>query len=1564
MKKWLLLLALGLFVSVGGAIAGDNKDGGAEILRRSTFKDANRPGNTSFPMQFTETTQINNKKAAAISTGYYFVDNADKAPDYWKPNEYLYDTSETTTLWRRIIPGPRIQDTSYWRLNPDEGLRFFRNPAKQGTPAAVVEFFNQDPSLLIDSTKNAIAGPMPIGFSFYFNGIRYDSFYVSTNGVIALTNRRYFYDVNGNRTIPAGATSAYDPMSMDWMAAGRTRQTGADAGLTDPLADDFGYINSVLGGTPSASTAGIRSSGGPLQNMSTAANKGAYIAPFWGNLHLSQFNPNTNLAEDFGKVYFKRTMNGDKLIIYFVNMLFEAGGYATAPGLTWNNLVSDARAYSQNGKFVSANAQVILNRVDSSVTFLYEKFIGGVQLNAYTSDAAMNVFRMNTTAGVTGWARQTNYNSKTGVGTSPWDDAEYQQTTHVWSNGLAKDPFPYNGYSAKFKQWRNVLRVADIQYKVRKKDPNLTPPVPFTEVIPTTQANNYELLAGEELIGALQPVALIQNLTNDVQGPQGVNYVPQDLNFRARFQIVNKVNERVIYNRLVNITQKCLNLDDDLSDPDCQSDPYNRVRLSSVTVTSNNYVATPEWPLGAGKTGIPPYGFVQVSFPPFEPNEFTLDHIGRMRAYIIADPTDPVTKEPLGDQWPFDDTASVNMFVMKRLNEFYDDVTEMHSVEGVVMPSVYKWVDIDAVVQDGDQISDYAVPPRGLYYVQNKPILSYNSPCISVDRWDFDNQSNSGTAAGGDQLRSFPIDMRNRQGSVLSISLKRGPKKDDWERGYSDNRWIGVEGYIFDGSAPTAYNAYGAKGYDAINVEIMRPSEDGINNITNVSDNARWRYVEGVDDEGNAVTLSGRPALTVFGGGGYAVGISEKNRNIPLPFASGFRYDVFDDGNDYEFKKYFVPISDYFLKTAQGAKNFRFRVFVQAWDNQLSQTTIPDDNDQMYIDNIRILFPSEQTDLEASTVKVLWPYTMAPASQATELPIKVKLSNNTEVDAPSFSVKVKIFRGKNITPTSKPVYCRITTVTNLKARSVLELSMPNWNAKRTGAGLYRIFANVITPGGDLEPLNDTTYTDVTLRFGDNYAYDPVGNPTNNVSDDAFTGIFGRGLNLLGYNYGGTGAGAGSYADLSYVAGDAAAGGSGSIAMKFELLNTDTVRGIDVYFADKNQAMDDIVIALYKDASGMAPSTTVPGAQMWAYRGLPAGYPEPVFKQYITYTFAKPIILNKGTWWAGVSQLGQTGFELGASKSRMGMKTTVRYINPQTNVCGENGYNFMIDKQLRKNIGTSNKLQNNNLFCYENIRGYDDWRQFMPSVGNPGYAHLHHYGYASDGQSQTMTRGTWLPMIRPYFGDKSYTPESRVVQECSDDIPVELTSFTSATRQGAIDLMWETASEQNNYGFYVDRRREGENDNAWRTLGFIKGSNTTNTVSRYNYSDVDVKLNTTYQYRLRQIDVDGTEGCNNSILTEVYNVTGSLVLEPNSPNPFTNNTVISFTLPAKSAVKLEVLDMLGNVVKTIVDAELDGSYHSYNWDSRDNSGRFVESGTYMFRLTAGQEVLTGKMSLVR
>jgi len=403
MKKLLLLFAvLGMIITPYYLRANDDKKSDDDILRKSQMFEPPtfRPDASSFPMPFAE---IGNPVTRpAISTGYYFVDSDDQAPDYWRPSPSIIDTTTDPNLWRRILPGPRLRDPADWVNNPD-GLRFFRNPA---LPLPGGDFFNGP----TDSTDDAIAGPMPIGFNFYFNGLKYDSFYVSTNGIIALTNDRYFYDSQKNRIIPPGATTCYNPMSMDWFYGGRGH---VGDGLNDPINDDFGYYYSVCGGNPMNARGGIRARGGTLNQGQFAANKAALIAPFFGDLHLSNYNTVTNQPEDWGKVFFKRSNNSDKLLIYFINVA-PVRLLATPYGNYNGNF--DLRPGDQN--YIAASAQVILDKRDSSVTIVYERF-DGVAVVSGRGVPAPTIFRYNTTVGVHGFARHTNYGQPGGE-TKPW----------------------------------------------------------------------------------------------------------------------------------------------------------------------------------------------------------------------------------------------------------------------------------------------------------------------------------------------------------------------------------------------------------------------------------------------------------------------------------------------------------------------------------------------------------------------------------------------------------------------------------------------------------------------------------------------------------------------------------------------------------------------------------------------------------------------------------------------------------------------------------------------------------------------------------------------------------------------------------------------------------------------------------------------------------------------------------------------------------------------------------------------------------------------------------------
>ncbi|MCW9065211.1 MAG: YCF48-related protein, partial [Ignavibacteriaceae bacterium] len=83
------------------------------------------------------------------------------------------------------------------------------------------------------------------------------------------------------------------------------------------------------------------------------------------------------------------------------------------------------------------------------------------------------------------------------------------------------------------------------------------------------------------------------------------------------------------------------------------------------------------------------------------------------------------------------------------------------------------------------------------------------------------------------------------------------------------------------------------------------------------------------------------------------------------------------------------------------------------------------------------------------------------------------------------------------------------------------------------------------------------------------------------------------------------------------------------------------------------------------------------------------------------------------------------------------------------------------------------------------------------------------------------------------------------------VPVELTSFTAKANKNSVILNWQTSTETNNSGFEV-QRKIGE----WESMGFVEGHGTTTEEKIYSFVDENLVAGT-YQYRLKQIDYDGS-----------------------------------------------------------------------------------------------------------
>jgi hypothetical protein len=116
-------------------------------------------------------------------------------------------------------------------------------------------------------------------------------------------------------------------------------------------------------------------------------------------------------------------------------------------------------------------------------------------------------------------------------------------------------------------------------------------------------------------------------------------------------------------------------------------------------------------------------------------------------------------------------------------------------------------------------------------------------------------------------------------------------------------------------------------------------------------------------------------------------------------------------------------------------------------------------------------------------------------------------------------------------------------------------------------------------------------------------------------------------------------------------------------------------------------------------------------------------------------------------------------------------------------------------------------------------------------------------------------------------------------------------------------------------------------------------------------------------------VDAIAGC----LTVIDSTSGlgtdpviphEMLLSQNYPNPFNLCTTIGFAVSQTGEVKLEIFNLLGQLVKTLICGEFTPGKYMVVWEGRSDNGLAVESGIYFLRLSAEERVITRKMLLIK
>jgi len=243
---------------------------------------------------------------------------------------------------------------------------------------------------------------------------------------------------------------------------------------------------------------------------------------------------------------------------------------------------------------------------------------------------------------------------------------------------------------------------------------------------------------------------------------------------------------------------------------------------------------------------------------------------------------------------------------------------------------------------------------------------------------------------------------------------------------------------------------------------------------------------------------------------------------------------------------------------------------------------------------------------------------------------------------------------------------------------------------------------------------------------------------------------------------------------------------------------------------------------------------------------------------------------------------------------------------------------------------------------------------------PNYARVVDAGDVTDYELCDLAIGHYFVAVRALnqLGIPSVFSTELAVTVSSS--AVTITAFevtTTDSQRGAVALTWDIFSDEALRGYQVYRSLREDPGRG----SPVHGEQILPPTAR-SLVDDSVSPATWYRYTLVVIGENGAEAAWFS--RTVKTGAARLELDQNVPNPFNPETTVSFVLPSAAPVRLQVFDVEGRLVSTLVDQSMPPGRHRVRWDGLDSRGSPVATGTYFYRLTAGKRSLSRKMLLLK
>ena len=192
------------------------------------------------------------------------------------------------------------------------------------------------------------------------------------------------------------------------------------------------------------------------------------------------------------------------------------------------------------------------------------------------------------------------------------------------------------------------------------------------------------------------------------------------------------------------------------------------------------------------------------------------------------------------------------------------------------------------------------------------------------------------------------------------------------------------------------------------------------------------------------------------------------------------------------------------------------------------------------------------------------------------------------------------------------------------------------------------------------------------------------------------------------------------------------------------------------------------------------------------------------------------------------------------------------------------------------------------------------------------------------------------------------------------VPVELMTFHATLRERDVHLAWTVASENNNAGF--DVQRSFSLGREWETIDFVMGRGTTSVPASYTVDDPLLEIHRRIgrvQYRLRQVDADGSFNYSSVEELLVTMPPETVYLGASYPNPASAGATITFRVASDMPFRARLLNALGEPVRILSEGMRNAGMHMLDVPTNG-----IPSGMYIIEFVAGGQTLQRRMQVLK